>query len=265
MIYNFITFASDSYMTKHRVLEASIHKHHPESSIILYELGECPPNAVLYTLAKTRLEKVLEALEEGLDNVVLIGSDCELFAPINEVTELLKDKELEIPRDCGCCSDYEMIRPRADIILVPHILKWLPQDGCVPTNQQFYMTGHCNGDFMVFRNCENTKNILREMISFPIHDDKHNGTFYEQTWFSALPIMNNGVTVLKHSGYNVCYYNVYQRDFSWDGAKYQTTDGPLVMFHYSGFSDPVNMSVYQNRWKASGDVLKVYQEYKDRI
>lgn len=247
MILNFIIFASDKYKKQANILINSIEDFHPDGNITLYDLGDNNSPYIL-TLAKTRLEKTLELLEGGMENVVVLGADCELFDRLTEVQRLL-------------FNGY-------DILLSPHITEWVPEDGLSPSNRDFYSTGHCNADFMVFNNTENTKKILKELIKLPMHDDKRNGIFFEQTWLSALPFMYDNIAIIHHSGYNVGYYNIHQREFRKENGKYFTKNGPLALMQYSGFDKsilPNKMSKFQTRYIAEGDILSVFQDYANKI
>ena len=58
-----------------------------------------------------------------------------------------------------------------------------------------------------------------------------------------------------------------QRDLKFENGIYKVDGKPLVLFHYSGFDSlhHERMTIHQDRYKASGDVLKLYKEYAEKL
>lgn len=252
---NFITFYTDKYESRHNILIESIKKHHPESKILTYKMedgsGTYPKDILL-----KRWQIVLEVLKSNkpyYSNLVLLGADMELFAPMDYFKLLL------------CHSPYNM---NYNILLTPHCLKPLPIDGHQPSLQQIHRVGQMNVDCVGMKNTRTTINAIEWLINQPSKDDLNNGLFYDQSWMSMMPCLFDGVHIVRDDRFNVAYWNIHQRNFRVKDGKYWTEDGPLVLMHYSGAvkGKPEIMSHYQDRYKTvDGDILKIYKEYDERI
>lgn len=245
MILNFMCYASKDFMSRYNVLEASIRRQHPNSMILCIDPGtNTPLGTYVPNMAKDRLREALKCLEDGFTNIVVLGADCELFAPLTEIQSLLETE---------------------DIILIPHVKS--PQDDRSKM-AALYKTGHANADVMVFKNTENAKDALRWLIEVTEGEDKDRGIFYEQTWLSALPFLFPHVHILRHPGYNVGYWDVVEAGLKLVNNEWLLEDGsPLKIFQYSGFvkGEPEKLSRHQRRHEAVGDILKFYEAYDEKI
>ncbi len=259
---SFICFSSKLYYPKFLVLYKSIKKYHPESPIYLFglnDLDQHPSDVHFEMLSGTkdlrsadprdRPQQILNLFNKGAEKVVHMGSDCELFAPLTHLDELLDSN---------------------DIVLTPHILSPLPNDGKIPSNESIHLTGLLNADFIAIKNTSNSVKALKwydEILAQKCLDDRLAGIFYDQTWLNFFPQFFDKVHILRNMNYNTAYWNIHLYNFKWDGQAYRTDDGPLVFFHYSGFNEECveQMSKYQNRHIASGDILKIYSEYKTKL
>ena len=228
----FLYFASDSFSSRAKVLTDSITKHHPEATIIHVKPNIAPDGSGYYLLgmAKKRLQKALELLEQGHDQVIIIGADCELFDRLREL------RLVQMP----------------DVTIVPHVKSPLPDRQYMA---QIYNTGHANADLIAFQNTENSKATLRWLIS--VTEDGHTpGAFYEQTWLSSLPFLFGNVRIIRDKSYNVGYWDVNQ--FGVDN---------LTMFQYSGYEKgkPELMSRYSKEPAATQEIVDFYRAYDERI
>jgi hypothetical protein len=240
-------------------LYESIRKHDPDYKIILvtYEgFKHTPPvddNLIVMdeqmpikTAAKGRYSVLSEILKQSpdLNHLVLIGSDCQLLSnPI----------ELRIN-----ASKY-------DVILTPHITKPIHYDNKFPNMPSIHLSGLYNSDVTLFSNTPNAIQILDWLCGEPFIMDSGMGFFNEQTYFNYIPIFFPNVLVLQHEGYNIAYWNIHQRDFKFEDGEYKVGDKKARIIHFSGFTTPEAMSTHQNRWVATGDILKVYTEYQDKL
>lgn len=251
----FLYYASDSFASRAKVLVDSIKKFHPESKIVHIKPKNGPVGTYLPGMAKERLQKALELLEQGEKSVVIIGADCELFGRLEDIEYEFKNKVEYDP-----FTNEEL----SDIILVPHVIQPVADRMRMA---QFYRTGHANADLMAFRNTENAKNCLRWLIAVTEDEDRPNGIFYEQTWLSSVPFLFSKVYIIRNPGYNVAYFNILERDFQYkDDKPYVWKYLPVKMVQYSGYvkGKPEKMSKYCSV-NVTGDILKLFKEYDERI
>jgi hypothetical protein len=253
---NFLIHSSPAYASRAVVLMNSIKNHHPDAGVLYHEVDN-PATVGNYipSLLKTRFEDALMYLDQGLDNIIIIGADIELYSPLVEIQQLL-------------CENL-------DIILTPHVN--VPNDRM----PDIHLTGMINSDFIVFRNTENSRAALKWLLAQPMHDNKHHGIFYDQVWVSMLPCLFNHVHILRHPGYNVAWWNIEQRALRYSSSgsyfnkekmegKYTVvqdySEYLLRFFHFSGFIENSlpKISKYSNVI-AVDDVLKICTEYKEKL
>lgn len=229
--FNFLVAVSKEYESRFRILETSIKKFEPGSSVEKLLL-EGPSNcSYIEGLPKLRFEKALEILEKGSDHVVIIGADCVLYDQMIYVKSLLYEEKY-------------------DIILSSHIV-YPPSEGI----NNYYKTGLINGDFLIFKNTENSKSILKWLISQPIKDDICNGMFFEQTLLSSLPFISFGVYIIQHPEYNVAWFNLHERSID-----------TVVMFHFSGYEKGMLPRLSKHSpIEVTGKLLDLLKEYDDQL
>lgn len=239
----FLYFASDTFASRAKVLTDSIKKFHPHDEIIHVKPEDGPLGSYIPNLAKTRLEKALELLEKTDEDVVVIGADCELFQEISRI--------------------YTTEAHFTDIVLVPHVKKPLANREYM---KQIYNSGHANADLMIFKNCDNSKEALRWLISVT-QDGGFPGDFYEQTWLSALPFLFEHVKIIHHPGYNVGYWEINHVDFTNKDGKYFIDGFPLVMYQFSGFEKgrSLEMSRHSGEKAKNATIQDFYKAYDDKI
>lgn len=236
----FLYATSETFLSRAKVLSDSIEKYHPNDLVVRLDLGNGPLGEYIPNLARRRLEAALQTLEMTNDDVTIIGADCELFKPIDEA-----------------------VASNADFVIVPHVKEPLKNRKYM---SQIYQTGHANADFILIRNNENGKNILKWLISVT-EDGMIDGCFYEQTWLSAVPFLFNRVRILKFKGYNVGYWDVNHIDLKKINDEYYIGNEPLVLFQYSGYvkGEPKKMSRHSKEECTNSIALEIYENYDRKI
>ena len=216
-------------------------------------------------IASHRAAFILRALAD-YEKVLLLGSDCVVYKPIS-LWDWLGD------------SAYQDETPWAlhDMLLTPHITKPFPDDGLHPDHEDMLHVGQMNVDVMAFRRCSDVISFLQWvhlMLQKYCLRDKTRNLFSDQTWFNFAFSMVPYCGAISYSAVNVAYWNVLQRDLQLQTRPYQTepewfVDGGalLEIFQFSGmcWEDPAQMSVHQNRYRAEGDVLKIYTDYVEAV
>jgi len=132
----------------------------------------------------------------------------------------------------------------AEVILTPHILTPMPDDGCLPSDLSIMRSGIYNLGFVSMRNTERTRaflgwwdNHLRTMC----RDNIDGGLFTDQKWMDFTPSLVEPTKLLRHPGCNVAYWNLHERmpRHTAEGWKVEGPDGSLhdlIFFHFSGFN-----------------------------
>jgi hypothetical protein len=259
-----ICIASEEYLGHYKQLYNSVNTH-GSCDQILYFIGnnkptwcsnvvnitdwfdQAPYKETLNKICSLRARVVLDAMEQGYEKVIFCGADVEFFDSIDSLFGIL---------------DYH------DAFGTPHITKPLPEDGFNPTNAGISRTGHFNSDLVGFYDCYEVREFLKWQDNIlKTQCVAHSGVFLDQTWLNFLPAFVPSVYWCRDERQNVAYWNFTQRNLKKIQGRWETNEGVLVSFQYSGLplDNPKKISCHQNRYEASGDFLEFLTDYAKRV
>ncbi len=160
----------------------------------------------------------------------------------------------------------------AHIILTPHSLDPL-FDGKDPDDIRLLRTGAYNLGFCAVKNSDQSKQFLRwwaQHLEKNCVVDLDGGLFVDQKFCDLVPCYFDGVSILRHPGYNVAYWNLHSRQVTQNaGGHWESNGFPLRFFHFSGVvpSDDSIFSKHQNRFTVDniGDVKELLLYYIGRL
>lgn len=123
------------------------------------------------------------------------------------------------------------------IVLTPHSLKPIPDDGREPGERALLLSGSFNlgflavassaGDFLDWWSGRLRTDCIVEPSS---------GLFVDQKWIDLVPSYFDHA-IVRNPGWNVAYWNIGVRTLTREGSQYSVDGVPLCFFHFSGF-DP---------------------------
>ena len=98
------------------------------------------------------------------------------------------------------------------------------------------------------------------------------GLFVDQLWMTLAPLYFPGVHVEKEPGYNMCYWNHFERRLSQQGGRYVVNgQHDLVFYHFSSYS-PDKPHAMTKRTKAitmsfseRPELRPIYDDYRRRL
>lgn len=98
------------------------------------------------------------------------------------------------------------------------------------------------------------------------------GSFFDQLWMDLAPLYFRGVYVETDPGYNMCYWNHFERRLGLHNGKYVVNDQhELIFFHFSGYK-PENPDASVSRpWEPTAsfierpDLHPIYDDYRSRL
>jgi hypothetical protein len=137
------------------------------------------------------------------------------------------------------------IEQGADCILTPHILE--PAEFAEFEDRQFLMYGIYNLGFCALRDTPQVRRIVAwwgRRLETHCTIDLASGIFVDQKWADLLPAFIDKVSILRHPGYNVAYWNLSQRRVQLEKGSWIVNGVPLRFFHFSGnqIEDPTVFS-----------------------
>lgn len=250
------TICSRNYLAYALTLQASLKVHEPETPFFIYLADEAvepgaEPDATIITAAEIGLPDLMDMAfrytvmefntaikahcfldlltRRGFDAVIYLDPDIRLFAPLSEV--------------------YSALAAGASAVLTPHILEPLPQ-GAYPGEADILKSGVFNLGFGAFAGTPESLafvrwwagKLLTECYSAP-----EQGLFVDQRFVDLAPAFIGRLSVLRHPGYNVAYWNTAGRNVAEGADGFTVNDAPLVFFHFSGVV-PGNPGVYSKHF-----------------
>ncbi len=191
-------------------------------------------------------------LNQHYDNVIYIDPDIYLYAKLSSVLDLL-----------NCTSD---------IVVTPHLLAPINDDKN-PTELDIRRSGTYNFGFCAVKNTENTRRFIhwwQGKLETECVVDVERGIFVDQSWIDLVPGLFDNVSILRHPGYNVAYWNLAQRTMEkLKNGNWYVNGWVLVFFHFSGFDPfkPEQFSKHQNRFVLDdlGNVIELVRTYCEKL
>lgn len=179
---------------------------------------------------------------EGCDRVVYLDGDMGLYGPLEPVWEALEEDA---------------------IVLTPHLLRPLPDDGLRPHESAFQHAGPFNAGFLAIRQAATSDAFVawwRSMCDKHCFVDLAGGQFVDQRWLGMVPGMFADVRILRHFGINAGHWSLSQARFESRPTTGVSESGlfvdadPLILFHFSGMTPhrPTEYLQSQNRASLQG-------------
>ena len=239
----FVTLGTHDYAPQIRIFARSVRRVHPEARSILFavendahselycdlfdEIVTCPDLGVpaladmafrysqaelCFALKPWLLLHLLRRKEH--DAILYFDSDIELFSPLTEAVAALRD---------------------TDLLLTPHVTV-PPRASDHVTDNALLKSGACNAGFLGVSTRPQAEEFLTWWAAKTQADAGHDperGTYGDQKWLDLAPSLVDKVTILRHPGYNVAYWNAHLRAMTGDATGWLCAGEPLRFFHYS--------------------------------
>lgn len=159
-----------------------------------------------------------------------------------------------------------------DIIITPHFLSPLPDDGLEPFENAALNFGTFNLGFLALHVASNNTRRFLDWWSkrtfYYGHYDVANGYFVDQIWFNLVPVFFEKVLTLKHPGYNMAPWNLHERRIHTienDGNVRLDSGEPLVLFHYSAYDyktpDVINRKYNRHSLSEAPNLKTLFTNY----
>jgi GT2 family glycosyltransferase/glycosyltransferase involved in cell wall biosynthesis len=167
----------------------------------------------------------------GGETAVQMDSDMRVYAPLDGLTDALAQHS---------------------VLLTPHLLRELPNDGREPSELSILLAGAFNTGVVVARPGEETSALLEwwsERTRTGSRLDAAHGLVYEQRWADLIPGLFESVGLWRDVGVNAGYWRAPTSSFRQDGDRILIDGEPLRTFHFTGFEPerPERLSKYDNR------------------
>jgi SAM-dependent methyltransferase len=274
------TIIAKNYLAAARVMGQSLAHHHPEVRFRVLIIDE--------------IKGYIDPADEPFDVVrpdQLGITDFERMAGTYDILELSTAVKPWLLRHVIDTSDdgaavyldpdvrfYDRIDPIFDAVrehgvaLTPHNTEPMPRDGRKPSEQDILIAGAYNLGFIGVGSTDFAEFLL-DWWSVRLKDDcivdPARGFFVDQRWIDLVPGLADDYVLIRDPGFNLAYWNLASRRLAKQDGGYVVNDGPLRLFHFSGFDPdrPHQLSKYQDRIRMSEDPVlrELCQDYADAL
>lgn len=274
------TIISKNYLSHARVLCQSFLAHHPG----------CP----FFVLLVDRLDGSFDPAKEPFQLVRLedlripdLSRFCFQYT-IVELNTAVKPYFLEylferygIRHLCFLDPDILILRPLSHvrkllelsaIVLIPHLTRPLEEDGCQPSELDILRAGAYNLGFIGLSDRPSTRVLLRwwqQRLYTHCEMAHEKGMHVDQRWIDLVPGFFEDVSILRHEGYDVAYWNLAHRPVTVRDQEVWAAGVPCHFFHFSGL-DVERMSAiskHQSRFRLDqlGDASALFAHYRELL
>jgi len=276
------TICSNNYLAKAKVVADTFIFHHPSYKFLFFlvdildnkldysglekyqliQIHEIVPN-IVELAKKYNIIELNTAVKPAIflylfktykfSKVIYLDPDLMIFDTFNEVNEILDEVN-------------------NNVVVTPHFCSPI-DDGKYPSEIDLAPYGLYNLGFIGVKLSAESERFLQwwhDRLMKYCFMQPQNGMFTDQLWVNHAPIFNEGVIILKHLGYNVANWNLYERTITDSEVGYLVNKKyKLKFFHFShySFEQPYIISKHQNRHtiEERPDVQKLIDEYQSRL
>lgn len=162
-----------------------------------------------------------------------------------------------------------------EIVLTPHILSPIIEDGHYPDDNAFLKFGIYNLGFLGVRNGSETTRMLgwwKDHTFVKGYINLQKGQYTDQLPMSLVPVLFRNVGILQHPGLNMAPWNLHERFLENSQQDFTLTTGAkLIFYHFSDFKPGSPLLLSKNGWynrftlEQRGDLQKLYKEYNNAL
>ncbi len=248
-----VTIVTRNYLPYARALMRQCERHEPGADRFVVIVDRLPPGAVAdiphariihgedlgidrwprYSFQYTPFElscalkpHAIDHLmtREGYREIVYLDGDMGLYGPLTPVWEAFE---------------------RHAILLTPHLLRPLPDDGLKPNESLVMNAGPFNAGFIGVGDTADGRAFVgwwKRMLEKRCVNDLLAGMFVDQKWLCLVPGMFRDVGILRHAGINAGHWTLAHATVScrptgaFSTADVYVDEDPVVLFHFSNMT-----------------------------
>ncbi len=270
-----------NYLPMARVLAASWHTFHP--NLPLYVLLLDSPEGYFSPADEEFTTVLVSDLEiPNLDGFLFKYSILEVSTAVKPYflrylfRSCAVNKLLYLDPDIQILDSLKALGTALDdsnVLLTPHLTTPMPNDNAHPTDHDILQAGTYNLGFLGLRDSDTSRQLLDWWCDKLYHEcvvafDKN--LFVDQRWIDLVPGLFDGVTIWRHPGYNIAYWNLHERHVTVKNETVSVNGAPVHFFHFSGYNpdEPRKVSKHQNRFRGMsdiGDARYLFRQYRQLL
>jgi hypothetical protein len=281
-----LTLCSANYLAHAKTLGDSLREHHPDFHFVIGLVDRVPLEIAPSYWQPFELIPVEQLGLPQFDdmarkyNVVELNTAVKPFyvaflyerdPAVQEVIYL--DPDILV---CGSFKPLLATLKTAPIALTPHSCTYDNSAASLHYEKVMLWAGVFNLGFIATTRSEETFTFLKwwqvRVQDHCFYRPGVAGSFFDQLWMGLAPVYFPGVRVERDPGYNMCYWNHFERRLSFRDGKYLVNDRhDLIFFHFSGYRpEHPEVSVTRATEPVSSfderpDLRPIYDDYRSRL
>ena len=279
------TICSSNYLAHAKVLGDSLAKTNPDCRFVIGLVDSIPTEIDLATWMSHEVIPVTEIGIADFDemsekyNIVELNTAVKPFymeyfykgdEKIDHVIYL--DPDIVVYNSLSTLNDK---LAEHSMIVTPHSCTYDDSEINMTLEISMLMTGVYNLGFIATARSKETSAFLTwwqiRLRKYCYYHAKP-GLFVDQIWVSLAPLYFKSLFVEKDPGYNMCYWNHFERSLSYDHGNYWVNKNhPLIFYHFSSYK-PDNPDQIANRahrilytFEERPDLKPLFDDYRERL
>jgi len=280
-----LTICSANYLAHAKTLGQSLIEHNPDFRFVIGLVDRIPPGFDPSSLRPFELLPVEELGIAALPEMVRKYNLVELNTAVKPFyierlyrQEPTAEAVIYLDPDIVVYSSLQpLIRKLKDfnLIVTPHSCTFDDSPTNIYYETGMLSTGVYNLGFIATARSETTFSFLKwwqKRLENYCYYKPESGLFVDQLWVTLSPLYFPGVYVEKDPGYNMCYWNHFERCLSQrEGRWFVNGKHELVFYHFSSYDpgkpDSVTKRVYSRTASFADrpDLKPIYDDYRSRL
>lgn len=276
------TLCSNNYLAQAKTLGDSFIKHHPGIKFIIGLVDSLHPDIDYKNFEKFTIIPVASVQIPDFQSLVDKFNIIELNTAVKPFYFSYFFKVLNAEKIIYLDPDIQVFSPFAEVIdlldssnivITPQLCE-PTDDNHSPTDQTLLITGTFNLGFIALSGYSQVKDFLAwwtdRVVKYGFAKPERH-MFYDQLIINLVPAYFDNYVVLRHKGYNMAGWNLYERTITNQNGDEVVINGlvPLRFFHFSGyqFSKPEVICKYNDRYDFNSrpDVKAVFNNYWQQV
>lgn len=281
-----ITICSANYLAHAKTLGESVRRHHPEIRFVIGLVDRLPTSLPVGFLDSWEIIPVERLELAAFDDMAARYNVIELNTAVKPFFMEYLYEHFDITDSVIYIDPDIMLTARMDtvldrlmshhIILTPHSSTPDNSPSTIDFEQGMLTTGIYNLGFVATSRSEETLQFLRwwqRRLSTHCYFRPGAGLFVDQLWAILAPVYFTSTFVERDVGYNMAYWNLFERKLSPSDTGYVVNETtPLVFFHFSSFNPDRPDKLTTRQWPAAiptfadrPDLIPLFHEYRAAV
>jgi len=278
------TLCSTNYLAHAKTLGDSLRQYNPDYHFVLGIVDRLPAEIEPSFLAPYEVIQVEELGIEGFDEMVQRYDVVELNTAVkpfyfeylfqrDPATEAIIYLDPDILITASVAQLTKVLQTK-DIVVTPHSCTFDNSDRAVYYEQGMLWMGIYNLGFIGLRRSDVATAFLR-WWKYRLREHCYRawgtGMFVDQLWVTLAPLYFP-VHVEKNLGYNMCYWNHFERRLFHANGRYLVNNADeLVFYHFSSYNpdQPDKITARKksiiDSFDQRPDLKPLYDDYRDRL